>query len=150
MILLPALSPQTHECLRMSQASASKEELRRLQIEHDKLTQQNMLEQAQHDSECGSLRADLKMKMFEIGRLGMLVEEKSAGNRQMLRENEMLREKLDVLKGEFAKLEVDARLAGVGRKLPEPTALERKKTTVEMTLEIDEQVREPSPRTHFL
>ena len=78
------------------------------QIEYDKLTQQHMLEQAQHDTECGSLRADLK-----IGRLGMLVEEKRARNRQMLTDNEMSREKLDVLKGEFAKLEVDVRLAGV-------------------------------------
>ena len=80
-----------------------------------------MLEQAQHDTECGSLRADLK-----IGRLGMLVEEKRARNRQMLTDNEMSREKLDVLKGEFAKLEVDVRLAGVGRTLPEPTARGKK------------------------
>ena len=102
-----------------------------------------MLEQAQHDTECGSLRADLKMKMFEIGRLGMLVEEKSSSNRQLQRETEMLREKLDVLKGEFAKLEVDARLAGVGHKHPQPTALEKKKTAVEINLEIDEQVFRP-------
>ena len=100
-----------------------------------------MWDQAQHDTESGSLRADLKMKMFEIGRLGMLVEEKTSGNRQLQRETEMLREKLDVLKGEFAKLEVDARLAGVGHKHPQPTAVEIKKSSLEISLEVDEQVR---------
>ena len=50
---------------------------------------------------------------------------KSAGNIATNARSEV--DKLDVLKGQFAKLEVDTRLTGVGRKLPEPTELEKKR-----------------------
>lgn len=59
------------------------------------------------DSEMSDLRLTLRIKTEEFERLRMIQDDQDANLKSYKLENEMLREKLNILKSEYYKMEVN-------------------------------------------
>jgi hypothetical protein len=79
-----------------------------LQSQIDELKLANTSSIAKQETLLAELRNEIKFKSFELERISLNFEEQMSVNRQSKIENDMLHEKLEVLKAEFSKLQADS------------------------------------------
>mmetsp|Transcript_13111 Transcript_13111/g.11190 ORF Transcript_13111/g.11190 Transcript_13111/m.11190 type:complete len:204 (+) Transcript_13111:1177-1788(+) len=108
--------------------------------DYDELLEENRALQRRVNSDLSELRIQLKIKTDELERLQTIQEETSSNLKQARMENDMLKDKNTVLKGEYYRLEAKLREEGASMKAELAVAKEKLLNYESIEKEIDDAV----------